>query len=84
MATDLFAENKHKLEICSCDGHLEEVWAAAAHTITTSGIFLKQEKNVEESDQQKLNKPGVRGGPLERSETFHRFSMFMWGWQDPD
>lgn len=47
MATELFAQNKYQLDICLCDGHLEEVKAAGAHAVTTTGIFLKQEKKLD-------------------------------------
>lgn len=41
---------------------MEDVRAAGAHTITTSGIFLKQEKKVEgQKDRNKMSEE--RRGP---------------------
>lgn len=50
------------MEICLLDGHMEDVRAVGAHTITTSGIFLKQDKKVEgQIDRNKMST--ARGGP---------------------
>lgn len=43
---------------------------------TTAGTFLKQEKKLEGFARKGASRE--RGCPSERSETFHRFSLFMW------
>lgn len=49
--------------------------------MTTTGIFLKQEKKLEGLARKRARRE--RGYPSERSETFHRFSLFMWDWPRP-
>lgn len=49
--------------------------------MTTTGIFLKQEKKLEGLARKWARRE--RGYPSERSETFHRFSLFMWDWPRP-